>query len=399
MGDQMSVNDEVRDPGATAVVDLAASDDPRAVAKVLREQPIFRVGEEFCIVTRRADIEFALRKPALFSSGADAVNLGNKRPLIPLQIDPPKHVKYRRILDPLFAPRQMAALEGEVVDLVSSLMDGFASRGSCDFHEEFAVPLPCTVFLRLMGLPLEDLDLFLAMKDGIIRPDGSSMEEQEPLRRKAADDIYEYFDKVVAERSDVETDDLLSRIIHAQIDGERLTPEEVVDVCFLFIIAGLDTVTDSLDCMFAYLAQEVDHRRKLVEDESVIPAAVEELLRWESPVPAVARVATEDMDIGGCPVHAGEQVMLLLGSANTDDEAHPTAHTVDLERNPNAHLAFGGGVHRCLGSHLARVELRVALREFHKRIPDYALAPGTVLEYTPGLRSLHTLPLVFPAAN
>jgi len=396
----MSTSDDVRrDPGATAVVDLAASEDPRAVARTLREQPVFRIGEEFCVVTRRSDIESALRKPAVFSSGADAVNLGNVRPLIPLQIDPPKHVKYRRILDPLFAPRHMAALEDEVVGLVADLVDRFAGRGSCDLHEEFAVPLPCTVFLHLMGLPIKDLDLFLDMKDGIIRPPGNSTGDQEPYRKKAANDIYAYFDEVIQSRGDEETDDLLSRIMHAEIDGERLTAEEVVDVCFLFIIAGLDTVTDSLDCFFAYLAQNDDHRRQLVDDESVIPAAVEELLRWESPVPAVARVVTEDVEIGGCPVQAGEQVMLLLGSANTDDATNPSAHFVDLERDPNPHLAFGGGVHRCLGSHLARLELRVALREFHRRIPDYSLAPGTVLEYTPGLRSLHTLPLVFSAAG
>ena len=184
-----------------------------------------------------------------------------------------------------------------------------------------------------------------------------------------------------------------------EVDGIRLTDEEVLDICFLFIIAGLDTVTDSLDCFFAYLAQEPEQRRLLVEDESAIPSAVEELLRWESPVPAVPRVVTQDVEYEGCPVKAGEQVMLLIGSANTDDAAHPGVDTVDLRRNPNPHLAFGGGVHRCLGSHLARVELRVALREFHRRIPDYWLKPGTVLEYTPGLRSLTTLPIEFPPAG
>ena len=183
--------------------------------------------------------------------------------------------------------------------------------------------------------------------------------------------------------------------MEAEIDGERLTDEEILDVCFLFIIAGLDTVTDSLDCIFAHLAQHDDHRRQVVADESVIPSAVEELLRWESPVPAVARVATEDLEVAGCPIRAGEPVMLLIGSANTDTAGHPGVDDVDMLRNPNPHLAFGGGGHRCLGSHLARLELRVALREFHRRIPEYALAPGTVLEYTAGLRSLHSLPLVF----
>ncbi len=378
------------------IPDIAASDDPRAVARMMREQPVMRIAEEFTIVTRREHIESALRNPGVFSSGAEAVQLGNTRPLIPLQIDPPKHVKYRRILDPLFAPRAMAALEGEVVNLFNSIVNGFAGRGTCDLHAELAVPMPCTVFLKLMGLPLEHLDRFLAMKDGIIRPPGHSMEEQEPIRKQTAQDIYEYFQVVIDERRDqAERSDLLGRIMDAELDGEKLTDDEILDICFLFMIAGLDTVTDSLDCMFAYLAQEPEHRRQLVEHPEVIPSAIEELLRWESPVPAVARVATSDVEVGGCPIHAGEQVMLLLASANTDNGAHPGVDTVDLARDPNPHLAFGGGVHRCLGSHLARLELRVALREFHKRIPEYSLVNGTVLEYTPGLRSVETLPLVF----
>lgn len=376
--------------------DLAAADDPRALARAMRAEPVMRVGEDFTIMTRREHIEKALRSPAVFSSGAEAVKLGNIRPLIPLQIDPPKHVKYRRILDPLFAPRAMALLEAEVVELFNQLVDDFAKRGSCDLHTELAVPMPCTVFLKLMGLPLEDLDIFLAMKDGIIRPPGATFELQEPVRAKTAQDIYEYFQKVVEERRGEPTrQDLLGRIMDAELDGEKLTDEEILDICFLFMIAGLDTVTDSLDCMFAYLAQEPEHRKKIVENPAIIPSAIEELLRWETPVPAVARVATEDVDISGCPIHAGEQVMLLLASANTDDSIIEGIDVVDLERDPNPHFAFGGGIHRCLGSHLARLELRVALREFHARIPDYSLAEGTVLEYMPGLRSLDTLPIVF----
>ncbi|MGH7734581.1 MAG: cytochrome P450, partial [Gemmatimonadales bacterium] len=293
----------------------------------------------------------------------------------------------------------MQLLENEVGGLVTELVDAFAERGECDLHEEFAVPLPCRVFLRLMGLPLDDLDFFLELKDHIIRPPGVTMEDQAPYRQAAGRQVYEYFEKHLAERKVAPTDDLLAEIIAGEVDGERLTDEEVMDICYLFIIAGLDTVTDSLDCFFAHLAQHPEHRRQLATDESVIPSAVEELLRWESPVPAVPRVATEDIEIAGCPIKAGEQVMLLLASANTDDAAHPGVEEVDLCRNPNPHLAFGGGVHRCLGSHLARVELRVALREFHRRIPDYELAPGTVLEYTSGLRSLHHLPLVFPTAR
>jgi cytochrome P450 len=382
------------DADGRAVLDLATSSDPRAVARELREQPVLQIPDLFSLVTRRPDVEAALRQTAVFSWGMVGMDLGNIRPLIPLQIDPPKHVKYRRILDPLFAPKQMAVLEADIVALVDELVSKFVGRGSCDLHEEFAVPLPCRVFLRLLGLPYSDIDLFLSIKDDIIRPPGDEVEQTE-RRRKAGAAVYEYFTAVLEQRRAAPTEDVLSDIINSELDGERLTDEEVLDIAYLFLIAGLDTVTDSLDCFFALLAQEPEHRRLIVEDESLIPSAVEELLRWESPVPAVPRRTTQDIEIAGCPIPAGEAVMLLLGSANTDHDAHPGLENLDLTRNPNPHLAFGGGVHRCLGSHLARLELRVALREFHRIIPDYALAPGTELEYTPGLRSLHTLPLVF----
>src|SRR5580704_14422513 len=180
----MDVEDELQSPSMTTVVDLASADDPRAMSAMLRQQRVHTIENMFHLLTHREDVEAALRKPAVYTSRPEAVQLGNIRPLIPLSVDPPKHVKYRRILDPLFAPKHMAALDGEVTELVNSIMDGFVGRGTCDFHEDFAVPLPCTVFLRLMGLPLADLGLFLAMKDGIIRPPGDTMEDQHPVRRK-----------------------------------------------------------------------------------------------------------------------------------------------------------------------------------------------------------------------
>ncbi|MGH9029755.1 MAG: cytochrome P450, partial [Acidimicrobiales bacterium] len=279
----MNASSDSEAPSAATVADLAQADDPRAISRELREQPVHRIGDMFTLVTRREHVEEALRGTALFSWNEVPMDLGNVRPLIPLQIDPPKHVKYRRILDPLFAPKKMALLEDEVVALVSKLMGGFAGRGSVDLHEEFAVPLPCTVFLRLMGLSYDDLEMFLKFKDDIIRPPGMTIEEQTPYRQKAGAGVYDYFEKVIAQRKKAPTDDMLAQIMASEVDGERLTDEEVMDICYLFIIAGLDTVTDSLDCFFAYLAQEPEQRKVIVEDESAIPSAVEELLRWESP--------------------------------------------------------------------------------------------------------------------
>ena len=268
-----------------AVAGLA---DPQPMYKALREStPVFR-SPQVVVLSRLADIEMALKHTELFSSNMDAVDLGNIRPLIPLQIDPPEHAKYRRILDPLFTPREMARREPQVAALVNEMIDRFADRGECDFHEEFAVPLPCTVFLQLLGLPLEDLDQFLEWKDGVIRPEGDSgYDRRHEHSAGVAQQIYDYFERAIDDHIASPRDDVLSSLIAAKVDGEPLTREEILDICFLFLIAGLDTVTDSLDCFFVYLARHPEHRHQLIEQPDVLPSAIEELLRWETPVPGV----------------------------------------------------------------------------------------------------------------
>ena len=188
---------------------------------------------------------------------------------------------------------------------------------------------------------------------------------------------------------------MLLDLLEAEIDGQRLTREEILDICYLFIIAGLDTVTDSLCCFWSYLAEHPDRRRRIAEDPSVIPAAVEELLRWESPGSGVARVVAEDTEISGCPVSAGEALLIFVGAANTDPDSVENAHQVDFDRPVNRHSAFGQGIHRCLGSHLARLELRVAMREWHRRIPEYSIREDADLVWTPMLRAVHEMPLEF----
>jgi len=381
---------------------------PQPIFKMLRDEtPVMSVpmgAGPGVLLTRKAEIMEALRHPEIFSSNMDAVDLKNKRPMIPLQIDPPDHKKFRKLLDPIFAPRKMAAMEDEVAALVNRLIDGFIDDGEVDFAKRFSIPFPSQVFLTLLGLPLEELDRFLAMKDGIIRPDHVTgtrygAKEAQDHQQKVADATYEYFEMVLDDREKERRDDLLSRFLDAEVEGDRLSRNDILDICFLFLIAGLDTVTATLDCMYSFLAQNPEHRRQLVEDPALIPNAIEEMLRWETPVMTIARVAVADYELGGCPVHEGDQVMVLIGSANTDEAEFPDGDQVRFDREVNPHIAFGGGIHRCLGSHLARMELRVALREWHRRIPEYELEPGHTLVYTPGIRSIDTFPLRFTAAT
>jgi cytochrome P450 len=369
---------------------------PQPVYAAMRARsPVIHTDDEHVLLVDHAGVMAALRDADLFSSDMDAVRLGNVRPLIPLQIDPPDHLKFRKLLDPLFAPREVARLEPEVRRLTSELIDAFAPDGHVELNDAFAVPLPCTVFLALLGLPAEDLPTFLRIKDGIIRPPGMAGREADRIRSRTATEIYEYFEPVIEARRAEPRDDLISSFVTAEVDGARLSNEDILDICFLFLIAGLDTVTATLTCSVAYLAQHPGHRDAIARDLTLVPAAVEELLRWESPVPGVARVCTRDVDLGGEHLRAGTRVTVLLGSANTDDDEFPDASDVDFGRPGNRHLAFGGGIHRCLGSHLARLELRVALEELHRRVPDYELEPGTELEYAEGLRSVEHLPLRF----
>jgi cytochrome P450 len=188
---------------------------------------------------------------------------------------------------------------------------------------------------------------------------------------------------------------MLTGFLEAEVDGNRLTREDILDICYLFLLAGLDTVTASVGCMVSYLAQHPEQRQRLVDDPSQIPGAVEELLRWETPVPGVPRVVTKDVELSGERLESGERVTVLIGSANIDERGFPEPADIDFERPANRHLAFGGGVHRCLGSHLARLELRVALEQLHERIPDYSIKPGEEPKYSMGIRAVEYLPLVF----
>lgn len=367
--------------------------------KLLDEGGFAELGPELVMSFDRPTTEFVLRNSDVFSTRIE-MNIGNARPLTPLNVDPPQHKMYRKLLDPMFSPRKMDAQVEDITRRVNDLIDGFIDRGECDFTNEFAEIFPSSVFLGLCGLPEEELRMFLHMRDGIMHPELldplalTDPERSAAVNRATGVEIYDYFGGLIDERIKSPTDDMISGFLTHEIDGKRLTKEDILDVCFNFLVAGLDTVTSSLTVFFAFLAQNPEHRRQIVERPEDIPAAVEELLRWETPVPSgIPRVATRDVELpNGRTIKAGTGIVISFGAANVSEDVWPDPFTVRFDRESNPHLAFAGGAHRCLGSHLARRELRIALREWHRRIPEYTIKPGhEELEYPPGIRHVRNL--------
>jgi cytochrome P450 len=403
----MSIDEPTGVDPLSRLFSQACADDPLPNYRAMRETcPVARgngmlEGTSAVYLTRYADVQWALKHPETFSSAFEAVSIGQEHPLIPLQVDPPEHARYRRLLDPEFSPKKMAAIEPDARVLVNKIIDEFVDNDGCDFHEDFATPLPSTVFLRLMGLPQADLAQFLQWRDNTIRPDVApdDWEGAQRIREQTGRDITAYFEGAIEERrsdpDDPDDEALLSRLVRAEIEGRPLTDAELLGICHLLLLGGLDTVTATLDCAIVYLARHPERRRLLASSTAVTAGAIEELLRAETPVMAVPRVIKQDCTIEGVDIKAGDHATLCLGAANGDDGEFDDADGVDFGRTPNRHLAFGGGPHRCLGSHLARMELRVALEEFHRRIPDYEIAPGTDIHYSPGIRQADHLPLVF----
>ena len=398
----MTMEDVAR-TDAQVIFDLFSADaanTPFPAYRNVREQcPVARVpgpgGPPTVYLSRYEDLLWAFKHPEVFSSAPEAVDIGQDQPLIPLQVDPPDHAQYRRFLDPEFSPRKMAALQADARALVNGLIDGFVDRGACDFHEEFATPLPSSIFLALMGLPRSDLSTFLRWRDDTIRPDAADLDEASAIRARVGHEITAYFESALDERCASPDDSLMHRIAVGQVDGRALTRSEQLGICHLLLLGGLDTVTATLDCMVLHLAREPHLRDALVADPSLVAPAVEELLRFETPVTMVIRIIKEDCELGGVQLRAGDHVNLLIGAGNSDPTEFDHAEDADFAREGNRHLAFGGGPHRCLGSHLARLELRVALEELHRRIPDYRIAPGAEVSLSPAIRQAASLPLVW----
>lgn len=367
-------------------------------ARLRANGPVDTTNPHETLLLRREDVEQALRNWQDYSSDFGGI-MGSDEPIIPLNVDPPVHARYRRLLDPYFSPKKMAALQPAVDQHVSDLIDGFIGRGCCDFSVELAVPLPCSTFLSLLGLPVDDLDALVRWKNIMVRPEAltENWKEATELQATTAMEIYGRFTAEMEDRRATPRDDLITYLTQADTEEGKLTDSEIIRICFLLLAAGLDTVTISLECIFAYLTGNPQARAMLAAEPESVDPLVEELLRWETPVQTVPRRATRDVEIApGCVITAGSGVGISLASANTDPDGLPGADTVDVRRGILRNLAFGAGPHRCLGSHLARMELRTVVRTWHQRIPEYSLAPGADLVWNSSpLRGVDHLPLAW----
>jgi cytochrome P450 len=386
-------------PESIRLDQLPMAEDRTAAYSFLRAAgPVLRTAFGSYLITSAEAAEFALRRPGLFSSRRAFDLVGSPLPLVPIAFDPPEHTRYRRILQPFFSPRGVAAWLPQVRALAGELIDGVAQRGQCDLVQDLAVPLPAQVFLALFGLPVHDRDRLNTWKDGLLRsaPPGPGETRGERAIRLGAE-LYEYLVEHVAQRRRDGTGTGLLGQLLADATDERLTDEEIYGLAFLFVLAGLETVTSALSTAFAVLASQPPLRSRIAGDPAVIPAAVEELLRVDGPLLFVPRVTTQDVEVAGQLIPAGALVQVMVAVADRDPAPHPDPDVIDFSRQER-NLAFGGGPHRCLGSHLARMEMRVAIEEWHRRIPEYQLAPGPAPRVTwpAGVVGIGHLPLIFP---
>jgi cytochrome P450 len=330
----------------------------------------------FWFVTKSEDIFAAEQSPDTFSVAPSMLlpSFGTDMPLIPIDIDPPEHTDYRRILLPLFTPKAVEKLDEGMHRTARELAEEVAAQEVIDASAAFARPMPTIVFSRLAGFPEEDWPKFDRWVDDIIYE-----RTIDPQRaRNASQEVFDYFDALLKAREGTEhTGDLISYLLEAEIKGRKLTHDELLSYCYLLFLAGLDTTAWAIRSSLWYLAQNPEAQARLRNDPDLLPMAAEEFLRTLSPVQAMARTCKRDTEVSGQEIKAGDRVVLVFGAGNRDPEVYDDPDKIILDRENNRHLAFGGGIHRCLGSNLGRQELVVALEEFLSAVDRFSLAdPG-----------------------
>jgi len=385
----------VRQSGLTTGPEFLANPHDFMAAMHQNYPPIFYdVGDYINAwqLIKHEDALFALRHPEIFSN--EGATPFPRDPddyfyFIPIEIDPPHHRKYRNIVDPLFCPAGVKQLEGLIRQRARDLIDGIVDKGECEFTTDFGRPLPVSVFLDIMGLPQEMRDTFVSWAVDLLHA-----QDRETMGR-AFRNITDYIKGAIADKKAHPDNGVVSLIANAAPDGVPLSDKEVFGFVVFLFIGGLDTVFATLNNIWLWLARNPDRCKEIIARPDDIDAIVEELLRRWS-VTFSGRVLAQDYVMRGVQLKKGDRITCVLPACNFDPDVFPDPTRVDFDRPRKTILAFTVGVHSCMGGHLARLELKIALQEWLKRIPEFSLKPGTHIEYRPGgVVGPESLPLVW----
>jgi len=383
--------------------------DPYPMYHRLRaEDPVHRSPLGFWVLTRYADVIAMLRDPRLTKEPIAAFVAARFGMAVPppglglsmLDRDPPDHTRLRGLVSKAFTPRALEALRPGIQQIVNGLLDAVERRGSMDLIEEFAYPLPVRVICEMLGVPVRDherfkqwgLDIARGL-DAIMLPPDSEVGKRSITGRRA---LADYFRELIAERRAAPREDMLSALIAAEEAGDKLNEEELLATSILLLVAGHETTVNLIGNGTLALLRHPAELRKLRERPALIATAVEELLRFDGPVQRTARIPSEDITLGGQTIGKGEMVMPFLGAANRDPVQFPDPDRLDITRADNRHIAFGMGIHFCLGAPLARMEGQIAINTLLARLPRLALATDRPrFRQSLTLRGLETLPVSF----
>jgi cytochrome P450 len=400
----MQLFDDLEDFGAfDHVVSGDVRDPYTELARLRREEPVQRIdfsgmpheeSKPVFIVYRYEEVQQMLRDNETFSSAIiiDAFGAVLGRHVM-LGMDEPEHGRHRALVAKAFSQKALARWEHELVGKVGNeLIDQFAARGRADLVKEFTFPYPTQIIAGLLGLPREDYPQFqrwsISLLSFTINPERG---------RAASAALEEYFAPILAARRAEPRDDLISGLAQAEIDGEKLSDVEIFSFLRLLLPAGVETTYRSLGNMLFGLLSNTGQLEAVRADRSLLPQAIEEAVRWEPPLLTITRVATRDTELAGVAIPAGSAVMPMLGAANRQDDRYAEPNRFDIFRSPRAHIGFGHGVHVCLGMHLARLEMRVALNLLFDRLANLRLDPGADDPHIRGqvFRSPTSLPVLF----
>jgi cytochrome P450 len=364
--------------------------DMYEVYRAMRDHHPLYAGRGFYAISRFSDLWDAIHDPGTFSSEGVA-EAGQLMPQM-IYMDPPRHTELRALVSRAFTPRRVAELEDRVRAVTRDRIDALAPAGGCDVVHDLAAPVPSTIMSALIGVPPEHTEQFRSWTEAFLEVTGPG-----DIAARA-NGIYGLFGELLAKRRRAPADDLMTALLDAEVDGQHLSESDLLGFCFLLLIAGNDTTTTLIGNGVELLGRHPDQRARLVGDPSLIPDAIEEMLRIESPTQALPRTATHDTELHGIPIPAGSRVMLLFGAANLDEREFRASEAFDVDRRPPRHLAFGHGIHYCLGAMLARLEARVVFEELLGRVGSYELADGAERYTSNWARAWKTLPIRFAPA-